>query len=60
MHSRACKYFEEGSVMVILRPLEVQGKDISKSFIEWEPESTKYAYRNSHDLLYTSSYSYVV
>lgn len=42
MHSRANKYFEDGSVMLILRPLEVQGKDISKIFFEWEPESSKY------------------
>ena len=41
MHSQACKYFKEGSVMVVLRPLEVQGEDISKNFIEWEPELTK-------------------
>ena len=39
LNSRSDIYFEDGSVMQILRPLEVQGKDISGNFKEWKPES---------------------
>lgn len=39
MHSRADRYFEDGSVMLTVRPLEVQGKNISGTFLEWKPES---------------------
>lgn len=41
MHSRAGIYFTDGSVMLILRPLEVQGKNVSDNFLKWEPESKK-------------------
>ena len=39
MHSRARMYFEDGSVMLIVRPLEVEGKSVSGTFLEWKPES---------------------
>ena len=39
MHSRARMYFEDGSVMLIVRPLEVQGVSVSGTFLAWEPES---------------------
>ena len=39
MHSRARLYFEDGSVMLIVRPLEVEGKNVSGTFLEWKPES---------------------
>ena len=39
MHSRAQLYFEDGSVMLIVRPLEVEGKNVSGIFLEWKPES---------------------
>ena len=40
MHSRSPNYFKEGSIMLIFRPLEVEGKGIT-GFIDWEPESIK-------------------
>ena len=40
MHSRSPNYFEKGSIMLIFRPLEVEGKGIT-GFIDWEPESIK-------------------
>ena len=40
MHSRSPHYFEKGSIMLIFRPLEVEGKKIT-GFIDWEPESIK-------------------
>ena len=39
MHSRARMYFEDGSVMLIVRPLEVEGKSVLGTFLEWKPES---------------------
>ena len=32
-------YFVDGSVMLIVRPLEVQGVSVSDTFLAWEPES---------------------
>ena len=39
MCSRARMYFADGSVMLIVRPLEVQGVSVSDTFLAWEPES---------------------
>ena len=38
MHSRSPHYFEKGSVMLVFRPLEVEGKKIT-GFVDWKPES---------------------
>ena len=39
IHSRACVQFEDGTIMLIVRPLEVEGKSVSGTFLEWKPES---------------------
>ena len=40
MHSRSSNYFEKGSIMLIFRPLEVEGKEVT-GFVDWKPESRK-------------------
>ena len=40
MHSRSPYYFEEGSIMLIFRPLEVEGRKVT-DFVDWKPESTE-------------------
>ena len=40
MHSRSPWYFEKGSIMLIFRPLEVEGREIT-GFIDWKPESIR-------------------
>ena len=40
MHSRSPYYFEEGSIMLIFRPLEVEGRKVT-GFVDWKPESTE-------------------
>lgn len=40
MYSRTSLFFKDGCVMLILRPLEVQGKSFPEgTFLEYEPES---------------------
>ena len=39
MCSRAQTYFADGSVMLTIRPLEVQGVSVSDTFKPWKPES---------------------
>ena len=39
--SQGSRCFRDGSVMLYLRPLEVDGNDISEYFTDWEPESTE-------------------
>ena len=38
MLSDGYNYFKEDCVILILQPVEVEGEDISESFIEWKPE----------------------
>ena len=38
MHSRSPHYFENGSIMLIFQPVEVEGKKPS-GFFDWEPQS---------------------
>ena len=40
MLSRSGKFFVEGSIMLIFRPLEVEGRKVN-DFVDWEPESTE-------------------
>ena len=38
MLSVGYKFFKEDCVMLIIQPVEIEGENVSESFIEWKPE----------------------
>ena len=41
MLSRTDAFFTDGCVMLIVQPLEVEGKSVENAFVEMKPESQK-------------------
>ena len=41
MHSRSDRFFIQGAVMLIVKPIAVENVDISGHFDDWKPESSK-------------------
>ena len=41
MYSRSNDYFRNGAIILIIKPTEVDGFDISDDYFDWKPEPSQ-------------------